>query len=165
MPGLSVDARELLKKFKQVTNALRAKVDAAVESVAKETRGRIAHDYWRNRTGYTDKRTRVEKLGRAHYRVAVRVPWAEVLEKGSRPHVIEPEANRARNASLANAKAKAHGKTKRLGAALGPMLGGKFFRRVHHPGTRGFHFARKEAERARVLLAVRVADAFRAAGK
>lgn len=165
MPGMSADARELLKKFKQTTRLLRDKVDAAVKSVAQETRGRIAHDYWRDRTGRTNKATVVEKLGRAHYRVAVRVPWAGVLDKGSRPHVIEPKSNRAKNARKANAKAKKFGKSKRKGAALGPMLGKRFFARVNHPGTRGFHFTKKEALRCRALLPMRVAEAFRAAGK
>ncbi len=165
MPGLSADARDLLKKLRQVTTQLRDKVDAAVRSVAQETRGRIAHDYWRDRTGRTNKATVVEKLGRAHYRVSVSVPWADVLDRGSRPHVIEPKAYRSRNARKANAKAKAAGKSKRKGAALGPMMGKRFFARVHHPGTKGFRFTKKEALRCRGVLPARLAEAFRAAGK
>ncbi len=147
MPGMSADARELLKRFRKTTSVLRAKVDAAVRDLARETRDRVRHDYWRNRTGQTRSKTVVERLGRAHYRVAVKVPWAGALDRGSRPHVIK--ARRAK--------------------ALGPFRGrgrkGRFARSVKHPGTRGYDFSRKEALRARGLLPARVAEAFRAAGK
>ncbi len=148
MPRISVDARELLKKFTKATRDIGRRVDAAVRDLARETRNRVAHDYWRNRTGYTRSRTVTERLGRAHYRVAVRVPWAGVLDKGSPPHVIK-----ARHAQ-----------------ALGPFRSGggrkrRFAKSVKHPGTRGFYFSRKEAERVKGLLAARAAEAVRGALK
>jgi hypothetical protein len=143
VPGIGVDASGLLKKLRGASANLRSRVDAAVRDVARETRERISHDYWRQRTGYTSSKTQVEKLGHAHYRVALRVPWAVVLDKGSRPHIIRPK------------KAK----------VLGPTAGGRFFKSAKHPGTKGFGFARKEADRAKVLLAVRVEDAIRGAFK
>lgn len=74
MPGIGVDARDLIKKLKKAQQDLNRRIDQAVGLVARDTRERIARDYWRNRTGRTRAATKVEKLGRAHYRVAVRVP-------------------------------------------------------------------------------------------
>jgi hypothetical protein len=139
MPGVSVDASALVKRLQRTSALLRSRVDDAVRRVATETRERIARDYWRQRTGYTSSKTQVERLGRSHYLVAVRVPWAEVLEKGSRPHTIRSKS----------------------GKTLGPTASGRFFKSAKHPGTSGFHFAKREAERAKALLAVRCAEAVR----
>lgn len=156
MLKVDVDARKLVAKLKVAARRIRVGSERALDAEAELTRERITTRYWTNRNGYTAEHTKVLDVGTGRKRIEVQVPWGEYLNDGTPAHVIEPKASRLRSAEKATSKAKAAGKNKRKAVALGPMLGGKFFRRVRHPGTKPLRFVEKESKRAPKSLARRM---------
>ncbi len=142
------DSRALVQKLKRLGAETRRHCEKALDEEAELVRKRFVTLYWKRKSGDAEKATRVHVLGRLVRSIAVEVPYGDILDRGTRK----------KNYAIV-AKKK----------ALGPMTvggaGGTFFRRVTHPGLKGFGFVAKERERARTSLRRRVLAAIKSAGR
>lgn len=145
----TIDDRALLRKLKGLGARVRRACEKALDDEAELVKKRFVTLYWKRRSGDAEKGTRVHVLGPLARRVAVEVPYGAILDKGTRKKNYPIVAKRKK--------------------ALGPMSvggeGGKFFRRVVHPGLKGFGFVAKEKQRARASLRRRVLAALKAAAR